>query len=185
MSDRIDINDIQAFFRFTNVEYYLKNNNEKVAYENYQDIYYRLLNAEHKKRAYEGLCSNIRLAHHSQKTIDNVKEIVVLDKEIQKLESQLEDMEQSKLFQNIHKRALYGQSSKFNLKEKIENISMKILQNKELLKVIGYFLLLLWIGVMGDIVMSSNSGILTKIFFMAGIIILLLYIVSNYFLKNR
>lgn len=158
MSDRININDIQAFFRFTNVEDHLKNNNEKVAYKNYQHTYHELLNVEYKKRAYEDLYRNIRFTNHSQNTIDNVKEIVELDREIQKLESQLEDMEQSKLFQNIHHRVLYGNDikSNFNLKEKLSDIlgSMGI---------ILYFLIKIFIAIL-PFVMISKGFIWTMIF---------------------
>lgn len=187
MSDRVDNNDIQAFFRFTNVEGYLKNDNEKAAYKKYQNIYHELLNAEYKKRAYEDLYKNIRFTHHSQKTIDGVKEIVALEKEIQKLESELGYMEQSKLFQNIHHRALYGEKRNFIVKIK-DNLSTFLKRKnakKDLIKCIAYFLFLLWIDVTGNIVKDSYSGILSKIFFAVGIVILSLYITFNFFIKKN
>jgi hypothetical protein len=190
MSERIDIDDIQEFFRFTNVEDYLKNDNEKAAYKKYQDVYHELLNAEYKKREYTGLFRNISYTQHSQKTIDIVKSRVALDsaldKEIKQLEVKLEEMEQSKLFQKIHRRVLYGESkiTNFCIKDKITSVLKKILQNKDLLKVVGYFLLLLWIDVIGNIVMDSYSGILTKIFFLVGIVILFFYLVFNHFIKD-
>lgn len=185
MSDRIYIEDIQETLRFSGlVEEQLKTKKEKLAYQKYQYVYHKLLDAEYKKSEYESLFRNTRFNYNSQEVIDNAKEIAVLDKEIQKLESQLEYMEHSKLFQNIHHRVLYGKSSKFNLKDKTENISRIISQNKEILKVIGYFLLLLWIGAIRDIVMNSYSGIFTKIFFVVGVVILVFYIVFNHFLKD-
>ena len=182
MSDRVNIDDIQAFLRFTNVEDCLKNNNEKDAYKKYRDTYHKLLDAEYKKQMYQSIQPHFKC--NSQKAIDNVKEIVELDKEIQRLESQLEYIEQSKLFQNIHHRVLYGRNSKLDFKDKIKNILRKISQNKNSLKFIGYFLLLFWIYVIGNIVMNSYSGILTKIFFVIGVIILFFYIVFNYFSKD-
>ena len=156
MSDRVDINDIQSFLRHTNVEDYLKTDKEKAAYKRYQDIYHELLNTEYKKSSYMDLYSNIRFTHHSQETIDSVKEIVELDRDIQKLEFQLETMEQSKLFQNIHHRVLYGLSSKFNLKEKLYDT----LGSKGF---ILYFLIRLFISVL-PFVMIGKGFIWTMIF---------------------
>ena len=136
------------------------------------------------------LQTRTRFKCHSQNVtdsiIDDVKEIVKLDKEIYQLESQLEYMEQSKLFQKIHHQAIYGVKRNFIVKAK-EYISVFFKRKnpkKDLIKCIGYFLFLVWINVIGNIVMDSYSGILTKIFFIVGIVIFFFYIVFNYFLKD-
>ena len=105
MSERINLYDIQKALRWYVCEDHLKNNKEKIAYKKYMDTYRQLSNAEYKKRMYEDLCRSNRF-NRSQETIDTVKEIVAFDKEIQKLEAELERMEQSKLFQKIHSRIL-------------------------------------------------------------------------------
>lgn len=158
MSDRIDINDIQEVLRFSNVEDWLKTDTEKKAFAKYKEVYHELLNAEYKKRAYIDLYRNIRFTHHSQQTIDNVKEIAKLDKKIQALEIQLEDMEQSRLFKNVHKRILGEELpiTNFNLKEKIVDS----------LGTVGiwiYFLLRLFVSVL-PFVMIGQGFFLTMIF---------------------
>ena len=193
MSERININDIQAFFRHDiSAEDYFNTSNEKAAYKKYMDTYHKLLNANYRKRMHQDtLQARTRLKFHSQNEtdsiIDDVKEIVELDKEIYQLESQLEDMEQSKLFQKIHHQAVYGVKRNLIVRAK-ESLSVFLKQKtskRDLIKCIAYFLLLVWIDVIGNIVMDSYSGILTKIFFIVGIVILFFYIAFNYFLKDE
>lgn len=155
MSDRIDINDIQAFFRHTNVEDCLKNRKEREAVNEYKEVYHKLLNAEYKKRTVVD-CLHI-FKNYSQSSIEAVKDIAILDKEIQKLDSELELMEQSKLFKQIHYRAVYGKSnSNFNLKEKIVDVLGPI-------GVILYYLFSLFISVL-PFVMIGKGFFLTMLF---------------------
>ena len=158
MSERININDIQAFFRHAYVENLLKTNKEKKAYQKYRDIYHELIDAEYKNREYESLYRRIHFRHHSQKTIDIVKERVSLTEEIQKLELELENMEQSTLFKKIHRRALNQNNRKFNfnLKEKINNTFGSI-------GVFFYILIKVFISVL-PFVMIDEGFILTLLF---------------------
>ena len=141
MSGRINVCDIQKVFRWYIDESHLKNNMEKVAYKKYKDTYQQLSNAEYKKSAYENLCRNNRF-NRTQETINTVKEIVALDKEIQKLKTELERMEQSKLYKKIHSRILRRNNA--NSKA---SVSTKIKQQMKWLKE-NFFWILIILGVL-------------------------------------